>query len=405
MELKSIIWLDTSRKSRISKKVIENLNLEGVYERLLLNEEILYSLCMDIETIRFRQEIISDLLSHEGLLEDLVTSLEAFYELKPLYHEEHYEVSTLYRIIDILIVMEKSIAALDDIFQILHYYKVESQGLKVLHESVIKSIQTKEFKEMKKDLKEIRYVFKSIKSATLSVNMSTGLRPVFAQVTSIDDHKYRYPKAFRKVSDVLNANQEFLGERISNYVPVFKVKRLNYDLLEEIEFALEDHKEMLAKFVETYHRIDIKPFVKLLDEIEFYKASVDLARKMTQVGLPLTIPEIDSDALHFKMDIKGLYNINLAIYNEEHMISEEMVLNDFLMDESHKGYVITGANRGGKTTFTQAIGQIQLFAQLGLLVPCKECHLTLVDRIITHFPIGERIPTRKGNSERNVKCL
>ncbi len=87
-------------------------------------------------------------------------------------------MSTLYRIIDILIVMEKSIAALDDIFQILHYYKVESQGLKVLHESVIKSIQTKEFKEMKKDLKEIRYVFKSIKSATLSVNMSTGLRPV-----------------------------------------------------------------------------------------------------------------------------------------------------------------------------------------------------------------------------------
>lgn len=389
MKFGSIIWLESSVKTKISQKVIEDLNLEGVYERLLSNDEILFSLCQDLETIRFRQEILEDLLEQEGLVEDLVKSLETFSELKPLYYGKTQKDPNLYRIIDIMIIIEKSIMALEEMKQMLDYYPLKSIGLKTLKENIYLIADSKEFRNMQKDLKEIRYIFNTIRSAELSVSMSSGLRPVYAQITSLDEFKYRYPKAFRKVSDALASNTEFLGQRLSNYIPVFKVGRLNYDLIEEIEFALEEHKPLLTKFIETYERIDVRPFISLLDEFEFYKASTLLFKKIKQKELPLTKPTFCEDSKEFKMDIKDLYNINLALQMDSQE-REIIVLNDVLFDENNRAIIITGANRGGKTTFTQAIGQIQLLAQLGLFVPAKNAKLSLVDTMITHFQISEK---------------
>ena len=391
MDFKSIIWLETSLKASIDQKVIKDLNLEGVYQRLLQNDEILYSLCEDMNTIVFRQDILDDFMTCDGLIQDVVDSLESFYELKPLYYDKQYEKSNLYRIIDILIIMEKSIYALDYIRQILKSYPIKSEGLLALSDNLNDVWESKEYKDMRKDLKEIKYIFSSIKSAILSVNMNTGLRPIFAQITSVDNHKYKYPKAFRKVSDVLKANPEFLGQHLSSYVPVFKVNRLNYDLLEEIEFALEEHKPMLQKFVETYHKIDINPFIQLRDEIEFYKASVVLFNRVKTTGLHFSKPKVmDEDQCGYVLDAKGMYNINLAMVYKDESITEEIILNDILINKDRNAVIITGANRGGKTTFTQSIGHVQLFAQLGLFVPAKEVKLKLVDQIITHFPVAEK---------------
>jgi len=386
MEFNSIIWLEGSKKSKIDKSVIENLNLLNVYKRLIQNEDILYSLCMDKETIEYRQDIIEDFLKNDRLIDELCESLQTFYELKPLYVKEHYSASKLYRIIDILIVIERSVQALEELKQILSYYEIKSKGLVKLKEGVLSQTKSASFKNMKKDLKAIKYVFSGIKSAELSVNMSPGMRPIFAQVTKVNDHKHRYPKAFRHVSDVLSNGPKFLGQHLSSYIPVFRVGKLNYNLIEEIEYALDEHKEMLTSFIDTYRRVDIEPFVNLLDEIEFYKASVELFQTVTQQGLPLSKPEI-SVAEHVHIEAKGFYNLNLAMLEDT---EEAVILNDFLMNEDRKGFVITGANRGGKTTFTQAVGQIQLLSQLGLLVPAKYARVTMVDTIITHFPVGEK---------------
>lgn len=391
MDFKSIIWLESSKKTMISKKVIKDLNLEKVYERLLTNDEILYSLCEDMDTIVFRQDILDDFMSCDGLIQDVVDSLETFYELKPLYYEKQYEKSKLYRIIDILIVMEKSMHALDSIRQIFKSYPIKSEGLVALSNNLTQVWESDEYKKMRKDLQEIKYIFSSIKSAVLSVNMNSGLRPIFAQITSIDNHKYKYPKAFRKVSDVLKANPEFLGQRLATYVPVFKVNRLNYDLLEEIEFSLEEHKSMLQKFVQTYHKIEIAPFIQLRDEIEFYKASVFLFNRIKNNGLHFSKPSIIEDKNgDYQLDAKGIYNINLAMVYDDETIIDKIILNDVKINKQRNATIITGANRGGKTTFTQAIGHIQLFAQLGLFVPAKEVKLKLVDQIITHFPVAEK---------------
>ena len=52
-------------------------------------------------------------------------------------------------------------------------------------------------------------------------------------------------------------------------------------------------------------------------------------------------------------------------------------------------YILTGANRGGKTTITQAIGLLFVLAQGGIFVPGDSFVFAPVDCIYTHFPADE----------------
>lgn len=393
MEFNSMIWLETSKRKTIDKSVIENLNLEKVYQKLLQNEHILYSLCMDEDTIQYRGSVIEDFMKNPKLISELMNCLTLFSELKPLYHTSQYKRATLYRIIDLLIVMEKAVMTLEELNQVLNAYTLKSEGFLELRKQIERNIVSKDYKQMKTDLREIKYIFRQIKSATLSVSMTSGLRPAFAQVSSVNDHKIKYPNAFRKVSDVLRDDPVFMDKRLTSYVPVFRIGKINYNLLEEIEFGLKEHKSKLQAFVDTYERVDITPFLTLYDEMLFYEASIHLFEALESMNLPVSRPKISLIG-GFKLKIQDGYNLNLALSMMENKTNEvlesEMIYNSIEFNDDKKFFVISGANRGGKTTFTQAIGQIQLMAQLGLFVPAKEVEFSLADTIITHFPVSEK---------------
>ena len=63
--------------------------------------------------------------------------------------------------------------------------------------------------------------------------------------------------------------------------------------------------------------------------------------------------------------------------------------NDLDFDAEKRVYLLTGANRGGKTTVTQAVGQLMLLAQGGIYVPAEGFRFTPADGIYTHFPADE----------------
>ena len=67
----------------------------------------------------------------------------------------------------------------------------------------------------------------------------------------------------------------------------------------------------------------------------------------------------------------------------------DIVLNDLDFDNEHTVYILTGANRGGKTTITQAVGLMFVLAQGGISVPASSFSYKPVDCIYTHFPADE----------------
>lgn len=102
---------------------------------------------------------------------------------------------------------------------------------------------------------------------------------------------------------------------------------------------------------------------------------------------------------------KGVYNLKLGI---KRVNGEEfnIVANDIdFDDESGRIYILTGPNRGGKTTFTQAVGLAVLLAQNGIYAPCRELKISPCDNIFTHFPADENDTVDLGRLGEESKRL
>lgn len=87
------------------------------------------------------------------------------------------------------------------------------------------------------------------------------------------------------------------------------------------------------------------------------------------------------------MRAKAVYNLKLATVAVKEQ--ETIITNDLDFDRQHLVYILTGANRGGKTTITQAIGLLFVLAQGGIFVPGDSFTFHPVDCIFTHFPADE----------------
>lgn len=385
----SLIWLEDSTYTKLPKQVIMDLGLETFYTSIIeedeANERIVNRLCTDLKTIRYRQDIVRDLMEQPKLSDYLVENLASFSELVFKFSKTTYDAENLYFLIELVIVVEESIICLENLYGTLSGYDFKAEGLRHLKQVVSDQVGSHGFKEMKQDLREIREAFSHIKSAEIKVNMNLGMRPVEAQVTKLLDHKTVYPQAFRKVAMVASKEGTFLNQYLSQYIPVFTIKNIHLDLKEELEYGLRDYGKILKYFLNKYSKVDPMPYVQLYREIAFYQSGLALLQEMASKKLPMSIPELlpMSDR---SIKLEGAYNVNLTRIVDV----ESVVLNDFSMDSQGRIIILTGANSGGKTTFTQALGQIQVLAQMGLMVPAKKAKLSLTDGIFTHFQVLEK---------------
>lgn len=385
----SLVSLESSTYTELRMQTIKDLNLASAFEILEAlsdhQEAVIFNLCQDQATIEYRQAIMRDFMKMPKMLEELNHHLERFGKYKHQIDNELDKASRLYYLIELLKIVEASVVCLEDLYQTLCYYKIKSEGLLKLKAAVSRLMTEDLYKKMKVDMKKIRYIFSQIKSVEVSINMNTGMRPYEAQVTEVNGQKYRFPKVFRNVSDALARTETFLGRRVRNYIPVFPVEKFHMDLLEEIEYSLREHHDSIRGFLERYSMVDSTPFMKLQEEVSFYLASLNMVRFLQEASLPLCWPRIKALGER-KMIVKDAYNINLAGDMLAEGILDQMVMNDVDMDDHHRLMILTGSNRGGKTTYTQMVGQIQVLTQLGLPIPAKSAEVSLVDTIMTHFP-------------------
>ena len=101
---------------------------------------------------------------------------------------------------------------------------------------------------------------------------------------------------------------------------------------------------------------------------------------------------------------KGIYDIKLALQILKGK-NIDIITNDFEFTDNHGIYIMTGPNRGGKTTFTQAVGLLFLLAQHGIYVPAESLSLSPCDNILTHFPADENQTVNLGRLGEESKRL
>lgn len=98
----------------------------------------------------------------------------------------------------------------------------------------------------------------------------------------------------------------------------------------------------------------------------------------------------------------------LKIIGGRHPVIEQVqqhpfVANDCLMDETHKMFLITGPNMGGKSTYMRQVALITLLAHIGSFVPAQSALFPPIDRIFTR--IGAQDDLASGQSTFMVEMM
>jgi DNA mismatch repair ATPase MutS len=133
-------------------------------------------------------------------------------------------------------------------------------------------------------------------------------------------------------------------------------------------------------------------------ELGFYVGCLNLRDRLAQKGEPICLPE--PFALGKAMlSGRGLYDVCLSLSVDERVVGNDVSADDKLL------VMITGANRGGKSTFLRGLGLAQLMMQCGMFVPAESFRANLGDGIYTHYKREEDTSMKSGKLDEELSRM
>lgn len=136
-------------------------------------------------------------------------------------------------------------------------------------------------------------------------------------------------------------------------------------------------------------------FVMLRTELAFYLGAAALHEKLAAAGEPTCFPVPRSHAQR-RLHAAGLYDPCLAL-----SMGAKVVGNACNADGRNL-VIITGANRGGKSTFLRALGLAQLMLQAGMFVAAESFDAGLCAGLYTHFKREEDAGMESGKFDEEL---
>lgn len=431
----------------LSKEAINDLSVDFICEALTkdpyeLNiiKQLLINITDDEEVIKYRSEIFEDFLKFPKLRENLTALLLKLKDLREIERfQKDTESSSLWQLINRLRELDGYVDCITAIKATLEELDIKSEGLLKLREKVQAIYADSGFTDLKSDIGEMFSMVRNIKSITLGVNLDNMLRPKTVGVISINDKAFTDSGLLKRfMSFASNQSELHHGTEVTGFTSFHPqnpstvtfglgtavtgaqndinhaaassltgadplsdaLKKVVTDILKR---TVNNLKSTLNKYVGNSGYT----FITLMPEITFYIRFAELCDKIMAKGFTLSKPEIlgKEDRL---ATATGIYNIKLAIKalsGEENTKAEDIIVNDFKFDENARIYILTGPNRGGKTTITQAVGLAFLLAQNGIYVPAAKMSLSPADNIFTHFPADENDTVDLGRLGEESKRL
>lgn len=425
---------------KLTNEAINDLSVDFICEALSEDsfernsiKQLLINITGDEETIRYRCDVFEDFLRFPQLREDLMRVLAKLKDLKDIERfQKDQESSSLWQLVNRLRELDAYVDCITGIKNTLEAIDVHSDGLISLRKRVTEIFESSGFPILKKDIEETLGEVRRVKSITLGVNLDDLLRPKSVGVVSLNDAHFTDSGLLKKFLNFaskqgeLNHTAEVAGflsyhpanpstsgfglgalamgaqqdihhvenSSLTGADPMSDaLKKVVTDILKR---TVNNLKAMLNKYVGNSGYT----FISLMPEIIFYIRFAELCEKIKAKGMPLCKAEVAAKEDRM-CSAKDIYNIKLAMRPE----STEIVTNDFDFDDTKRIYILTGPNRGGKTTVTQAVGLAFLLAQNGIYVPANSMKFSPCDNIFTHFPADENDTVDLGRLGEESKRL
>ncbi|MBR3422174.1 MAG: DNA mismatch repair protein [Ruminococcus sp.] len=408
--------------------VCKSLTDDGKEQKLIMN--IISQLTADPRVSAYRQKVFADILALPELrskMTELFDKME-FIRSFGTMHKNSDEELGLWHLFHRLDELNDYINCVEAMRECLSDERIQSQGLKDLRSYIDELYSEAYFAEMKKDIAALRLKASDVQSVTLGINVNERFEAVSMGLISVNSKPFKKSGIVSNFADAVSARDkiqdttdwdgdmhyrqidkqqsmsiaEFMDKfggfsaiRNSPFVDgnirATVVRTPDDDGTANSTFYLETViNKMLGSLVKKlrdtltkYANVAIVNISSLIPEFVYYIRFAEFIGRLTDAGARFCEAEVSDST---DMTARGFYNLKLAVNLED---KSEIVPNDLDFDADRTLYILTGANRGGKTTITQAVGQLFALAQGGIYVPAESFAYRPVDCIYTHFPADE----------------
>lgn len=349
--------------------------------------QVLTQLLTEPEVIAYRQAVLADLLQRPALcaeLEQLLPNLEA---LADAPHGERYRPTTqpgLERVARRLADLELLVETVAWLADAVAETKPDSEGLRSVTAELHELRTSSEFEALERELPRLRETLSSIRSVTVGVNLGPDLAPQSATILELGTTPIEGRRAL--LFRLLGGAGEERGLTPLQRGEAGPLGRPN-ELVRDLRHLLADVVGPVATALDRFARVSTKRIGHLGAELGLLLGAVRLLERLREAGLPICRPEC-LPIEERRTELVDAYDIHLTL--SQHDGTGGIVANPIQFGaEAGRVWVLTGPNRGGKTTYTRAVGVAQVLFQAGLFVPAASAQMSPVDAIFTHFPTRE----------------
>jgi DNA mismatch repair protein MutS len=413
--VRSMLWPDGAPRGGEKVSWDADLALEPVARALALaprhlgaTRAVLTALCVDPAVIARRQDALDDLLAAPELaarLEGLLPSLGA---AAAAGTSRWAGEAGIFQVAGRLSELEAYIAATRALLAALD---AAGPGLRAawreLADDLAAAAAAPEFQALEAELPALRAQLERAGSVTLGVNLDAQLRPESATLLGISPERFGGPRSLlgrllgpERAQQAGSTPLRQAGERQA-FGPD---RQLFLDLSQLLDEVAAPVAEALTRFA----RVSGSALGALEGELAFLLGAARLVGALRAEGYPLARPAI-APPEERRFVAEGLYNLELALRLRAAPPAEGVpaapVANPAAFDEAGRVFVLTGPNRGGKTTFARAVGLAHVLAQAGLPVPAASARLSPADAIFTLFPAAEQARTGMGRLDEEAAAM
>ena len=387
--------------------------------------QVLRSVTPDPEVARFRADVFDDLFHHPDIREKLMKLLDHVKFLNDFgaVRRASDEGVGVWDLIHRLDELRDYIATVEAIEDCLRDRNLASDGLRRLREGIHAIWVDSGFEGLKKDIAGLRATTDSVRSVTIGLNLNERFEPVQAGLVSVNSKPFSRSGLLQHFAETLtrgdriengndwNGNMAWhpadgstwlqtgldnamrTGVAIRNPLLAMTMasvpdsdggREITRTMDSALTHLLSGLVRKLREVLNRYAAVSIREVSDLIPELLYYVRWAEYWEKLIGAGWHHCKPEAE-DSGSAAMRAEGFYNLKLTLVETP----ERTVRNGLVFDGTHRVYLLTGANRGGKTTVTQATGQLFLLAQGGIYVPADRFVYSPADGVFTHFPADE----------------
>lgn len=254
-----------------------------------------------------------------------------------------------------------------------------SDAMKQLRSWILTLCREEKVDESIKVLQEIAAVWQGAKGFSVDILVDRGFHVLGMELSSIKPQGYARPGVVTAM-----AGEDFDGiSGLTDFPLGGATARFQELLVTELGSAMRNELFKLRSAVSNIPVSGVKALLSMDEEFSFYTGTARFCEKLLAHGAAVTCPTVSETCF---MDVEGAYPVSLLLLHEARPAA-----NDIRLPMGGTVNFITGANSSGKTTWLIAAGQLQWLYQLGCHLPCKRAAMGPTDGLFTLFASGESI--------------